>query len=320
MVSMDRYQSGRSLHAILGLLFGMALGLALGYSYWGSSAQVSATSQVITLPTPVPLVAEQQAAPAGDFAGLETEVVSLIAAHNFARAIELLVELDLQAKTPAELAQVNALLEQAVKLRVVQLQSRERLSDIDALYESLTYAMPERAEYFLLLAEHRIASGAADAALPVLAQIENHAQLGGRARQLITQLTTEPAPVLAEVKMTRRGGQFVIDVAVDGRRNAALLLDTGASMTVLKPAFLASLGYGEGYRSARFSTAGGLLQAPLVSVKSLAIAGHQVDAPEVGVLHLPDDDVDGLLGMDYLSRFEFEIDQENSILRLVSTR
>ena len=64
----------------------------------------------------------------------------------------------------------------------------------------------------------------------------------------------------------------------------------------------------------------GVLQAPLVSVKSLAVAGHQVDAPDVGVLHLPDDDVDGLLGMDYLSRFEFEIDQENSILRLVSTR
>jgi len=320
MPAMGRFQSGRFIHACLGLALGLALGLVLGYARWGQSEPVTVTPRLINQPAPVQQVTEEPPAPAGGFATLESEIVSLIAARNFALAIERLGELDLLATTPAQLARVSALLEEAVKLRVVQLQSRERLGDIDALYENLTYTMPERAEYFLLLAEHRIRMGAGDAALPVLAQIENHAQLGGRARELMAQLTASPTPALAEVEMTRRGGQFVIDVAVDGRRNAALLLDTGASMTVLKPAFLASLGYEPGDRRARFATAGGVLQAPVVSVKSLAVAGIQVDALDIGMLSLAGDDVDGLLGMDYLSRFEFDIDQENSVLRLVSTR
>jgi|DEB0MinimDraft_6_1074348.scaffolds.fasta_scaffold27641_2 clan AA aspartic protease (TIGR02281 family) len=320
MFAMGRYQSGRLLHAGFGLVLGVALGLVLGYQHWARPVPVMITPREVSQPAPVVQIAEQPPLRTGGFSTLESEIVSLIAERNFSRAIERLVDLDLLATTPAELAQVSALLEEAVKLRVVQLQSRERLGDIDALYENLTYAMPERAEYFLLLAEHRIRMGARDAALPVLAQIENHAQLGSRARELMAQLTAESAPVLAEIEMTRRGGQFVIDVAVDGRRNAALLLDTGASMTVLKPAFLASLGYEPGDRRARFSTAGGVVRAPVVNVKSLAVAGIQVDALDIGVLSLAGDDVDGLLGMDYLSRFEFDIDQENSVLRLVSAR
>ena len=77
------------------------------------------------------------------------------------------------------------------------------MAEIDTLNESLTLAMPERAEFYLRLAEHRMVMGNNQGALPVLAQIANHHQWGEHARELIVAITApELAMPLADVPLS----------------------------------------------------------------------------------------------------------------------
>jgi len=252
------------------------------------------------------------------FQQLEAVIISAMTGRDYARAVGLLQELDILAVSRREEAKVLALLEEAIRLRVVQLESRQRMADIDALYESMTLNMPERAEYFLMLAEHRIRMGLPESALPVLAQIENHHQLGGRAREIIVSLSApEGEPPLGDISLTRRGNQYLVDVTVDGSASATLMLDTGASTTILSPGLVGRLGYQPDEREARFSTAGGLVTAPVIEIESLAVEDASTGPLTVGVISIAEGQVDGLLGMDFLSRFDYALirDQDQLVLR-----
>ena len=200
-------------------------------------------------------------------------------------------------------------------MRVDQLRALGKSSDIDALYESLTLSMPERAEYYILLAEVRISMDNNEAALPVLAQIENHHQLRGRARELIDAISGVGNP-LTTIPLIRTGEQFLVNAVVDGREEVVMLVDTGASMTVIDPAVLDRLGYSLNGHSARFATANGNVTAPVEMLSSLSLSGTEVRSLRIGALPIARSGqrVDGLLGMDFLSQFEFVVDQDAEVL------
>ena len=106
---------------------------------------------------------------------------------------------------------------------------------------------------------------------------------------------------------------------------ARLLLDTGASKTMIRPmlAQLAGIEPGREARRARMIVAGGgELSVPLVRARSLAINEAAVHAIEIGVYEaLPDlPDVDGILGTDYLGHFTVTIDRQKGTLLLVPLR
>ncbi|MBT4159768.1 MAG: clan AA aspartic protease [Gammaproteobacteria bacterium] len=315
---MGSFSQGRIIVSLVLILLGVSVGLFTGYYLWfepstESFAAVPGKQRVIEVPSE----AQPPNEPPALFKSLEADIIELVGRRRYADALEKLVELDLLAASTKEIAQVSSLLEEAVKLRAVQLESRGRLADIDALYESLTFNMPERAEYFLLLAEHRIRMGTPETALPVLAQIENHHQLGGHVRELIGTLTKEPeSPPLASVSLTRRRDQYLVDVTIDHNYSATLMMDTGASTTILTPALISRLGYRSGARESRFSTAGGPVTAPLIEIESVALADAEVSPLTVGVLDLTTNKVDGLLGMDFLSQFDWVVIHEQDMLVL----
>ena len=64
--------------------------------------------------------------------------------------------------------------------------------------------MPERDEFYLRLAEHRMNMRNEQVALPVPAQIENHHQWAGRTRELMALIAAlEPGMLLANVPIFR---------------------------------------------------------------------------------------------------------------------
>jgi clan AA aspartic protease (TIGR02281 family) len=311
------------------LLAGFALGMGGGYYLWYASPQT--IEKPLTEPVTIITSKNDKAGPAvpklsAELAAaraLELKIQSMVATGDFVGALDRLLQLELEANSASQVSRLNILLDKIVSQHVKELVERHRQAEIDALYQMLTLRMPERAEYYILLAEHRIELGASQAALPVLAQIENHDQLGERARQLIESITQpEISPPLASAPLTPARGQFIVKATLDGDSEVLLLIDTGASMTILDPQVLRRLGYSLQGRSANFSTANGVARAPIVEIDSLDIDGVGMSPVSVGALSIKGTHgrIDGLLGMDFLGQFEFVLDQDEKLLKLLSRR
>lgn len=303
---------------LLLLIVGFAAGLGVGYYHWGQNVTALPDSQ-----EPAEIVSDMPA-PVGrelsEFEGLVVVAENLMQQNDYLAAIEVLLEADIVAGTAAEQQAGGLLLREAVNARVAELRRLGLLDDIDQLLERLTFSLPEQPEYYILLAEHRIEMRNGELALPVLAQVENHHQLGAQARELIRQINAPPEALpLANIPLIRVGDQFLVDAVIDNDATARLLLDTGASMTVVTPYVLLALGYSLDGAQAAFNTAGGLVRAPVVEISSMALEGVAVYPMTVGALEL-EGRVGGLLGMDFLRRFEFRIDQDQEFLVLLDQR
>jgi clan AA aspartic protease (TIGR02281 family) len=200
----------------------------------------------------------------------------------------------------------------------------QQLQALDKMYEEITLALPEQTDYFLALGLLRIQMGNPTGALSPLAQIQNHTRLGAQARRLMASIEADEAesPVGLETLALRRvGDQFLVQGRLDQRRNVTLLIDTGAAMTMLEPRLLASLGYGLDGRQAYFSTANGVVAAPVVALDRLSLGQAGVDHLPVGGLAMGlRPGVDGLLGMNFLRHYEFRIDQSEGVLYLQRRR
>lgn len=118
--------------------------------------------------------------------------------------------------------------------------------------------------------------------------------------------------------------QYLVDVSIVAAQNqpentAKLLLDTGASLTVITKKFFQRIDGPENavlIRNGVMNTAGGAVAAPIYRVARLSIGEYTLHDIEVVVMDYPSGSSDGLLGMNFLGRYEFEIDQDNDWLLL----
>lgn len=112
---------------------------------------------------------------------------------------------------------------------------------------------------------------------------------------------------------------IMVDALLDGSPRR-LVLDTGASQTVLTPRGAEGLtGIGADGKTGR--GAGGDLRVSFARVGSLAVGGQivrdlQVGVTELGQLESCVGDLDGVLGFDFLSRFVLTIDYRRRQLEL----
>lgn len=180
----------------------------------------------------------------------------------------------------------------------------------------VTRAMPEKSEYLLQLGELQLRLGDYPSAMQTLAQVQNHHELGESARALMSRPQIEAAPGEV-IALARMGDQFVVEAVIDQGPRLALLIDTGAAVTVLRSEALLASGHSPGSNLVLFATANGVVEAPLVTVEQLSVGNASVGPIAIGslLLELPSD-VDGLLGMNFLRHFEFRIDQQASQLIL----
>lgn len=118
------------------------------------------------------------------------------------------------------------------------------------------------------------------------------------------------------------GDHFVVTVETSEGGSLDLLLDTGATVSVLRPQVLGRVpGARPAGRTIRLGTAGGVVTAPLYELDALWLGPVRVADLRVAVMPLDGlEAVDGLLGMDQLSRFDYRIDPTLGRLQLAHRR
>jgi clan AA aspartic protease (TIGR02281 family) len=129
-------------------------------------------------------------------------------------------------------------------------------------------------------------------------------------------------PLSSKADFTRGQDGMVVNAIVNGKINVGLVLDTGASLVVLRKSLAKELGIDLSDVNPDTKTIlanGTISQAKHIMLRSLEIEGLKVDNVDAAIL-VDDDQTnlvgDGLLGMSFLSHFNFKIDQKANKLIL----
>jgi len=205
-----------------------------------------------------------------------------------------------------------------------QLENTDEQQTRLALYEYLVQVEPDYPPYFIALARTQLGQNRLDEARQSLSLVESDPLVSHQAQQLLSQIedtvTFSQANPIA-IPLIRQGEHFLIDARINDRVAVRLLIDTGASMTVLRDDILAAAGIFQAAKPALqlFSTANGLVEGAVYRLDSLSIGDQNVANIEVAALDLTSlHSADGLLGMNFLKHFKFFIDQNKPELRLSS--
>ena len=123
----------------------------------------------------------------------------------------------------------------------------------------------------------------------------------------------------ASIPMERHGQVVIIQATLNNKRSAKFVVDTGASYTLISNALARDLAIdiGANPKTLPFQTANGLIQAPVTSLESIAVGGMEIrNLPAAVHDAVPDPEVAGLLGLNFLSNFRMDIDTQKGVLHL----
>ena len=125
------------------------------------------------------------------------------------------------------------------------------------------------------------------------------------------------------IPLQKMGGSFVVQVNLNGQRTANLIVDTGASMTVLSTNIAIDLGIlgTTDTTLLTINTAGGSVQVNMNYLSSLQVGQAKAQNVAVAIHDLPDmpEQIEGLLGMSFLKHFLITLDAEHARLILRPT-
>ena len=140
--------------------------------------------------------------------------------------------------------------------------------------------------------------------------------------QHLGETVTEIAPgadLSSAIPLERRGDGYLVEVTLNDQATLKLLVDTGASMTALTS---------ESFRRLQrqrfgllgtllFNTANGYTRGDIYRTSALTLGEERLEGINIAVLDLRTmEDIDGLLGMNVLRHFHFEIDQSISAMQI----
>jgi len=122
------------------------------------------------------------------------------------------------------------------------------------------------------------------------------------------------------IALQKLGNQYSVSLTGNHQQSVKLLIDTGASMTTLSSASFDSInanGDAQELERRVFRTAGGVVMGTVYSVPELSLGPYLLRNTLIAVLDFDTDrEIDGLLGMNILGQFRFQIDQDNNQLLL----
>lgn len=245
--------------------------------------------------------------------------------QDFHAAIDQFYEVRGYAYRPVMLQRISSRIRSMVTELVSSLKHSNDQNALLALYQHLAQLEPDYAPWFIGLAAAQLALDDKEAARRSLLLVSQDADVGAQAQAMLSELTItlaevhDAAPQVVGIPLHRSGNHFIVDARPDHGRSIRLLIDTGASLTILTPDVLEQrgIGYQNTGRSGVFNTANGPVRAPIYKLDSLSVGDWQVNQLEIGVLDLSGgSNIDGLLGMNFLRHFQFFIDQNEALLRL----
>jgi len=123
----------------------------------------------------------------------------------------------------------------------------------------------------------------------------------------------------ASIPFEKRGQVVVVEVMLNKTVPAKLVVDTGATYTMISAAMAKELSIDpqQTQRTMPFQTANGVIQAPLTNLESVTLGGMEIKNLTTAIHDaVPSAQVAGLLGLNFLSNFRLDIDTDKGILHL----
>jgi len=118
------------------------------------------------------------------------------------------------------------------------------------------------------------------------------------------------------VTLERGHGGWIVPVTLNGRVRGRFLVDSGATWCALSTQTAGRLRLSQTDRRIPVDTAGGTIRAAFVRLGSVDVGGHKARDLQAVVLDTLDEDLDGIIGLNFLNEFTYAIDPRRSILRL----
>jgi len=141
--------------------------------------------------------------------------------------------------------------------------------------------------------------------------------LADQAQALLNKISPEKFENKA-VRLNSFGGSFGTYARINNRVGMMLLVDTGASISVITPKAFSRVSDGADFIGVRdINTAGGVVEAEIYRLNMVRVGDEGVENLEFAVLDFkPGGNISGLLGMNFLQNFQFEIDTQKKLLYL----
>lgn len=245
---------------------------------------------------------------------------ALLARGDYERGFSLMYEHRLFLSPALEQRLLQAIADEVDRVELA-LAENEDFDALIRLFQFLISLHGDNPRYYLSLANWQWASGDSEAALSSLDTARHDARYQAELEALEARIMGAAEEALAAqswIELTKSGDHFVVEVELEHQFPARLMIDTGATMTILDADLVARYGLepdAEG-KELNLNTAGGSVSGANLSLSHLQLGSRGVENIQVGVIPLEQFNFDGLLGMDVLSRFEFSIDQKNGVLHL----
>ena len=132
-------------------------------------------------------------------------------------------------------------------------------------------------------------------------------------------INTPPNQGTVAIPMRRAGSAMIVSAQLNNRLKANLVVDTGASYIGISKQVATALGLTttERTRFIPLQTANGIRMAPITKLSSFRLGGIEVNDVEATIIEdWGDADIVGILGMNFLSAFDWSTDNANSQLLL----
>ncbi|MEX2962038.1 retroviral-like aspartic protease family protein [Microbulbifer sp. TYP-18] len=186
-------------------------------------------------------------------------------------------------------------------------------------YEELALLDPNDYSYLYRQAEIHYLLNDYPRSLELLDYLLGDLAWGKVAQQLKTKISSK-LKAKEGIDLRKVNGHFIVSGVLGGRHKVELLIDTGATISVISSQFFQQLNANyqpEFLSKTVMNTANGQVVVPVYRFDQFSIDGRVINDIEFAVMSLPGvEESQGLLGMNYLKNFRFNIDQENSLLFL----
>jgi clan AA aspartic protease (TIGR02281 family) len=230
------------------------------------------------------------------------------------------------AYQPNERKRVSAVLRALVENTDKSLSQQQRWSELLTFYQLLDSIDLSQPGYQLRQAVVYIELGENFMAKNLLLPLEDDIQLGEKATELLAIIakqsgdSAEQAARIESIPLIRRGNHYLIKATLNNVSEVTLMIDTGASITSLSQRSFSALVNESNYSSLGsrlFNTANGVTKGEVYRADKLSLGNNILEGVNLSVLDFQQrSGVDGLLGMNVLQNFRFEIDQDKEVLYL----
>ena len=188
-----------------------------------------------------------------------------------------------------------------------------------AFYKSLTERKPEYEALQLGLSRAFLRTGEKEQAIAILKALPQESEHKHEINELLVSVQQNRFSDTTAAPMQRLGDAFSVRVIINGILPVTLLIDTGATLTIIHPDVLqlAGINLKQSKKNIQLKTVNGIIKVPVFELRSLALGDQLVNDIEVGGVAMSGvGGVNGLLGMNFLNRFKFTLDQQQQLLLL----